>query len=148
MKRLLLSVDLGLRAGVAWFEEGRLIRYRSQNFGTVARLKKAAFSELEGVAKLDALIVEGDRNLAKHWARIAVKRGALVYSIHAHDWRHLLPGRDLKTGEAKEQAGVMARRIISAHGAPKPKARRHDAAEAIVMGYWGCLERGYALPVD
>ena len=57
----LLAIDLGLRAGFAEYsEEGRLVRYGSTNFGTIARLKKGAFREVGQLESLSALVVEGD----------------------------------------------------------------------------------------
>ena len=53
----LLAVDLGLKTGLAVFgEDGKLVRYRSQNYGTVARLKKAAWGELSSVEDYAALL--------------------------------------------------------------------------------------------
>ncbi|MBT4053225.1 MAG: hypothetical protein HOE73_09060, partial [Bacteroidetes Order II. Incertae sedis bacterium] len=41
----LLAIDMGLRAGLAVFgRDGKLIWYRSRNYGNRSRLKKAAYS--------------------------------------------------------------------------------------------------------
>ncbi len=38
----LLAVDLGVRTGLALYGgDGRLLRYRSQNFGSAARLRQS-----------------------------------------------------------------------------------------------------------
>lgn len=43
----LLAVDLGLRSGLALYgRDGRLREYRSQNFGSQSRLKRAVPSVL------------------------------------------------------------------------------------------------------
>ena len=43
----LLAVDLGLKTGLALYgEDGKLRWYRSKNFGTTARLKRAVYSLL------------------------------------------------------------------------------------------------------
>ena len=36
-----------------------------------------------------------------------------------------------------------ARRIIEWSGAPRPTSLRHDAAEAVLIGFWGVLEVGW-----
>ncbi len=148
----LLAVDLGLRTGLAVFaRDGRLVRYRSQNYGTVARLKRAAWGELAEVDALEALVVEGDAALARVWARAAEKRGArAVLAVQAHDWRPaMLAARDRRTGaDAKAAADVLARAIIAQSGLPRPKALRHDAAEAICLGAWACRELGWPFALD
>ena len=145
---MILAVDLGLRTGVALFgPDGRLVRYRSQNYGTVTRLKRAAFGEIAGVEDLTALAVEGDAALARVWAKVAEKRGAEVFTIQAPTWRKvLLPERDRRTGaDAKRAADKLARRVIEASGLSRPTSLRHDAAEAICIGLWACGELGWVL---
>ena len=148
----LLAVDLGLKTGLAVFgDDGRLVRYRSQNYGTITRLKRAAWGELAEVEALAALAVEGDAALARVWAKAAEKRGAArVFQIQAHDWRPaLLAERDRRTGaDAKAAADVLARAIIAQSGLPRPKALRHDAAEAICIGAWACRELGWDAALD
>ena len=142
----LLAVDLGLKTGLAVFDEqGRLVRYRSQNYGTVARLKKAAWGELSGVEGLAAVAVEGDTALARVWGRAAEKQGARVFAIQAHTWRPaLFAPRDRKSGEiAKAAADRYAREVIEASGLKRPTSLRHDAAEAICIGVWACRELGW-----
>ena len=52
--------------------------------------------------------------------------------------------RDRRSGAgAKQSADTLARRIIDWSGAPRPKALRHDAAEAIALGLWGVLDAGW-----
>ncbi len=146
MSAHLLAVDLGLRTGLAVFAEGaRLVRYRSQNYGTIARLKRAAWGELAEVEELVAVAVEGDAALARVWARAAQKHGARVLAIQAHTWRpELLPERDRRTGaDAKAAADALARAIVERSGLPRPKALRHDAAEAICIGAWACRQLGW-----
>ncbi|MEM1418157.1 MAG: hypothetical protein AAGH15_24895, partial [Myxococcota bacterium] len=138
----LLAVDLGLRTGLAVFERRdagvRLLRYRSQNYGSPARLKRGAFAEVSAEAPLEALVVEGDTQLARAWTQPAARRGARVRVCQAHDWRPalLLPRERERGAVAKRSADGLARAIIDASGAPKPTALRHDAAEAICIGWW------------
>lgn len=142
----MLAVDLGLRAGFAEYSsDGRLLRYRSTNFGTLARLKKGAFREVGELESLTALVLEGDVNLARPWIKAAEKRGAQTMLVQAHQWRKdLLLDREQRSGvEAKKVADGVARRIIEASGAKKPTSLRHDAAEAILIGWWGCMQLGW-----
>lgn len=145
----LLAIDLGLRAGFAEYsEEGRLVRYGSTNFGTIARLKKGAFREVGQLESLSALVVEGDVNLARPWIKAAEKRGAKTLLVQAHQWRKdLLLDREQRSGvEAKKVADARAREIIDASSAKKPTSLRHDAAEAILIGWWGCIQLGWVSP--
>lgn len=142
----LLAVDLGLRAGFAEYEQGgRLVRYRSTNFGTLARLKKGAFASVAEVEELAMIVVEGDVNLARPYLKAAEKRGARGLLVQAHQWRRvLLLQREQRSGtEAKRVAGEVARKIIEGSDAPKPTSLRHDAAEAILIGWWGCMQLGW-----
>ena len=142
----LIAVDLGLRTGVALYDRDRgLLRYRSQAFGTVGRLKRAAFAELSAVRDLAVLVLEGDADLARVWARVAERRGAKVLCTQAHEWRRaLLLARERRTGkQAKAVAATLARRIIATSFAASPTSLRHDAAEAILLGWWGCMRVGW-----
>lgn len=50
--RSLLAVDLGLRTGLAMYgDDSRLLRYRSQHFGTAASLRRAIRGMLDGTLK-------------------------------------------------------------------------------------------------
>lgn len=142
---VLLAIDVGLRTGLAVFgDDGRLVSYRSQNFGTPARLRRAAFTTLADLPDLRWVILEGGGQLADIWMRVAERRGLSVVQIGAERWRErLLYDRDRRSGaSAKEHAGELARRIIDWSAAPRPTSLRHDAAEAIALGLWGALEVG------
>lgn len=140
----LLAVDLGVRTGLALFGgDGRLRWYRSQNFGTRARLKRALPGLLAEVNP-KWVVLEGGGDLAALWTHAAETRGAAVLLVQAHDWRpRLLLPREQRNGEqAKAHADTMARRVIEWSGAARPTSLRHDAAEAILAGLWGMLEVG------
>jgi hypothetical protein len=142
---VLFAVDVGLRTGLALFgADGRLVSYRSQNFGTPARLKRAAFGLLLDLPDLRWLILEGGGQLADVWKRAGERRGVTVLQIGAERGRErLLYDRERRSGEAaKAHAGEFARRVIDWSDAPRPTSLRHDAAEAIVIGLWGVLEVG------
>lgn len=140
--RTLLAVDLGLRTGLALYgEDGRLLWYRSQNFGSAPRLRRAV-PALLGEAGLAWLVLEGGGPLADIWEREAARRGIPVLRIGAETWRErLLLPREQRTGkQAKGNADGLARRVIEWSGAPRPTSLRHDAAEAVLAGLWGVLE--------
>jgi hypothetical protein len=142
----LLAVDLGLRSGLARFgADGRLLWYRSQNFGTHARLKRAVPAVLQDAAPLAWLVLEGGGPIADVWEREALRRALPVLRVAAEDWRHrLLYAREQRSGpQAKDAADGLARRVIDWSHAPRPTSLRHDAAEAILLGLWGALEVGW-----
>lgn len=141
----LLAVDVGIRTGLALFgPDGRVMWYRSQNFGSAARLRRAAHGLLAEQTQLQWLVLEGGGPLAEIWTREAAKRGLDILQIGAEVWRErFLYDRERRTGvDAKANAGDFARAIINWSRAPKPTSLRHDAAEAIVIGLWGAMEVG------
>ncbi|MEM8557556.1 MAG: hypothetical protein AAGG50_07015 [Bacteroidota bacterium] len=143
---MLLAVDLGLRTGFACYgRDGRLAWYRSRNYGSRARLKRAAFTMLREEKRLTHLVVEGGGALADLWEREATRQGLDFRRIDAGEWRRmLLHPRERRTGKgAKEQADTLARAVITWSGASRPTSLRHDAAEAILVGLWGVVEAGW-----
>ena len=142
----LLAVDLGLRTGLALYgADGRLRWYRSQNFGTTARLRRGAASLLRGLPNVTCLVLEGGGPIAEVWAKEGMRRGLKVETVDAETWRRaLLWSRERRSGtEAKAHADTLARRVIDWSGASRPTSLRHDAAEAILVGLWGVLQRGW-----
>lgn len=136
----LLAVDLGLKTGLALFgENGKLVWYRSHNFGTTDRLRHAVPGILNTTSDLTALVIEGGGNLATVWEKEAERRGIMLIQIGAEKWRQLfLYDREQRSGtDAKKYAGEMARKVIEWSAAPRPTALRHDTAEAIMIGLWG-----------
>ena len=142
----LLAVDLGLRTGLALYgADGRLRWYRSQNFGSNARLRRGAYGVLGGVGGLEHLVLEGGGTLAELWAKEGQRRGVRVRVVDAETWRaRLLYPRERRNGaDAKAAADGLARRVIEWSGAARPTSLRHDAAEAILVGLWGVLQAGW-----
>jgi hypothetical protein len=94
--------------------------------------------------RLRWLVLEGGGPLADIWDHQAEPRGIDVLRIGAERWRErLLYDRERRSGaEAKQHASELARRIIDWSGAARPTSLRHDAAEAVVIGFWGALETG------
>jgi hypothetical protein len=149
----LLSVDLGLKTGLALFDDTcKLLWYRSHNFGTTERLKHGVPGILDGIPGLSVLVIEGGGNLAAVWEKEAVRRRISLYQIDAAEWRQLfLYSREQRSGvEAKKHAGEIARKVITWANASRPTSLRHDAAEAIMIGLWGLLHIGWldALPKE
>lgn len=143
---MLLAVDLGLRAGFAWYNQtGRLQSYRSTNFGSNARLKQGAYRMMHEHPELSWVVLEGDHNLAEAWMRHAKKQRAHAQCISAETWRKklLTPSQRRSGGDAKAAADDLARRVIEWSGAPRPTSLRHDAAEAICIGLWSVLSLGW-----
>lgn len=139
----LLAIDLGLKAGFATYSDsGELLRYRSTNFGSPGRLKSAAWTIFRDEGPPAALVVEGDRNLARIWSKIAEKFDAQFLQVSPETWREelLLPRQRRSGMEAKESADFLARKVIEkSTQVSNPTSLRHDAAEAILIGLWGLL---------
>lgn len=149
----LLAVDLGVRTGLALFgRDGRVRWYRSQNFGTAARLRRGVPAVLESERQLSRVVIEGGGSLAKIWEGEADRRGIVVRRVSAERWRELLLlPREQRSGvQAKQTADLLARRVIEWSGAPRPTSLRHDAAEAVLVGVWGVIDAGWlaAPPAD
>lgn len=141
----LLAVDLGLRTGLAVYgADGRLMSFSSQNFGSRERLRRGAESTLRSVGAVKWLVVEGDASLGRIWERAAVRRGATGLSVNAERWRATLlhPSEQRSGADAKRHADRLAKLVIDWSDLARPKALRHDAAEAILAGLWGCLQVG------
>jgi hypothetical protein len=149
----LLAVDLGLKTGLATFgADGRLLSYRSTNFGTRERLRRGAPRVLADAGPVDVLVVEGDVSLGRVWGRAAERTGARVLAVPAERWRAaLLHPSERRDGQiAKRNADRLARAVIAWSGAVRPTSLRHDAAEAVCIGLWGVLEIGWldGLPAE
>lgn len=138
----LLAVDLGLRAGMAWYgRDGRLLRYGSRHFGSRGQMRKAVRPLLAGVGWL---VLEGN-SLAGPWVRAAADLGVPARVISAEEWRPaLLLPRERRSGSvAKAHADRLARLVVAWSLLPPPRSLRHDAAEAILVGLWAVRQVGW-----
>lgn len=141
----LLGVDLGLRTGLALYDEaGRLVWYRSRHFGTSAQLRAGINAILNELPCLRWLVLEGGDAYGDIWRHEAARRRVEVLQIDAQVWRsQFLYVRERQSGSAaKKHAEDLARRVIAWSGAARPTAMRHDTAEAILIGLWGVLAVG------
>jgi hypothetical protein len=142
----LLAVDVGVRTGLAVYrDDGRLIWYRSRNFGAAVRLRRAIPALLHEAFDPTYVVLEGGGPLADHWATAAERHGCHVRRVSAEEWRALfLLQREQRSGEqAKRVADTIARRVVDWSDAARPTSLRHDAAEAILIGLWGVLRVGW-----
>lgn len=139
----LLAVDLGLRSGLAQYRaDGRLVMYRSTHFGTLPRLKKGVPGIFRSLAPIGHVVVEGDRFLGEVWQKSARNVGATFRHVRPEEWRMelLLPRKQRSGKAAKNEADVLARKVIEWSDLKRPTSLRHDAAEAILIGLWAVLE--------
>ena len=142
----LIAVDVGVRTGLACYgDDGHLRWYRSQNYGNLARLRRALPRVLEETPDLARVVLEGGGPVAEAWTLEAERRGIAVQQVSAERWRalFLLPREQRSGVQAKEVAGRLARRVIEWSGARRPTSLTHDAAEAILIGWWGVLSAGW-----
>jgi hypothetical protein len=141
----LLSVDIGLRTGLALYGRDGLIWYRSQNYSSIKRLKSAVYGIFKETPDISKLVIEGGGNLAEIWMKEATRRKIDIFQISAETWREIfLYDREQRSGkQAKKNAGILAEKIIGWSGAKRSTSLRHDAAEAILAGLWGMHKIGW-----
>jgi len=123
---------------LALYAGDQLLWYRSKNLGNKGGMKRFIETLLGEIDGLAAIVVEGDRDLGTLWERAAARRKIDFERVSAETWRRqLLLSREQRTGkQAKLKADGHAREIIKRSGISADKALRHDAAEAILIGYW------------
>jgi hypothetical protein len=140
----LLAVDLGLRtAWSLWNSEGRLTHYDSRRFSSKTKLKSGVWTIVCEMPTIDVIVAEGDSRLAKVWFGCA--KDWETELVQAIEWRSdIFPQRLRRTGsEAKESAMELATEIAQKDGCSPTKPLHHDLAEAILLGYWAVLNRGW-----
>ncbi|MCF8302220.1 MAG: hypothetical protein K9I94_03015 [Bacteroidales bacterium] len=143
---LLLSVDCGIRAGLALYtNEARLLWFESHNYGNRPALRRGVQSVFQKHPNIAWLIIEGGGPVADIWKNYAKKQFIKVRQIDAEKWRNeLFYKKEQRNGSmAKQNADTLARKMISYSGIALPKKLRHDAAEAILIGLWGLLDTGW-----
>ena len=142
----LLAVDIGLRAGLAMYDrDGRLMWYRSTNFGSMPRLKRGLYSVLKAAGEVEVLALDEGDVIADAWRKEGKRRHLRVIQVGAETWRRelLIPRLRRSGSEAKQAAGELAAQVIEWAGARRPTSLRHDAAEAILLGLWAVVRLGW-----
>jgi hypothetical protein len=126
-------------------DDGRLIWYRSRNFGAAARLKRAIPALLHEAFDPTYVVLEGGGPLSDNWTSAAERHGSRVRRVSAEEWRSLflLPRDQRSREQAKRVADSIARRVVEWSEAARPTSLRHDAAEAILIGLWGVITVGW-----
>ena len=115
---VLLAVDIGVKTGLALYcQDGRLLWYRSQNFGSAERLRRGVRGVLDALGATDGpersavsaqalqglgatvsaqgaalshlawLVLEGGGPLADIWIHAATRRHIPIRQISAEAWR-------------------------------------------------------------
>lgn len=153
----LLSVDCGLRTGMAIYDVNEnfasLKHYEYRRFESLNDMKLSIPRTLE-VYDPKVVVVEGDRVMQDLWSQFVdsentSKKGNIeLLPIVAEDWRHdlLLPSERKNGLSSKLCASQISRQIIYNSGlAVPPKKMNTDAAEAILIGYWGCIQKGWSI---
>lgn len=136
----LLSVDLGVKTGFAMYNsEGRLLWYKSHNFGNKVRLKKAIPWIVNREEGITHLIIEGGGPLRKIWDTFLERKNIEVIHCMAEDWRKdlLLQRERRKAKQAKARALYYAEKVIGKLSDNKLGTLNDNTAEAILIGLWG-----------
>jgi hypothetical protein len=142
----LLAVDAGVKTGLALFSRpDKLIWYRSHNMGSVNGLRKAAYNLIHSIENLTCIAVEGGGPVAVAWIKEAGKQNIKIISTDAGEWRKqmLFPREYRNSTTAKRNAIILSGSIIENSEAPSWNSPTHDAAEAILIGYWACKSVGW-----
>jgi len=142
----LLAVDAGVKTGLALYDNlGCLCWYRSHNMGSVVSLRKAAYHLLNTIENLSWIVIEGGGPVSQAWIKEAVRKHLNIIRTDAGEWRKaLLHPRECRNSViAKQSAITLSKQIIDSSSAPSANHPTHDAAEAILIGLWGCVEAGY-----
>lgn len=125
--------------------DGRLLWFRSQNFGNKVRLRKAIPWILNLEDEIDYIIIEGGGPLRKIWDARLEKRNIHAIHIMAEDWRAdiLLEREQRKGSKAKQKALDYAEKFLLAQSIGKTGELNINAAEAILIGIWGMKKLGW-----
>jgi hypothetical protein len=146
----LLAVDAGLRCGLALFDlsTGTLRWFRSHNFGSVPRLRRASASLINEIPDLVACVIEGGGMIADPWMKTLAFRRIEYHQISAEQWRpSMLLSRERRNGaDAKKAALSSARHSIANAADKRAKSLTDDTAEAIMIGEWALLNVAVLFP--
>lgn len=136
----LLAVDLGINTGLALFgSDGRLYWFRSKNFGSASRLRRAIPWLLNQEKDITTVIIEGGGPLLKIWDAEFNKRNLTVLRIMADQWRQeIFYQREYRSRkDAKENAKYYATKVIEKLSEIGLTSLNENTAEAILIGLYG-----------
>lgn len=143
---MLLAVDLGLNtAWSVWDAEGHLCRFESRRFPNRTKLKSGVPTILRSLPEIEVIVAEGDSRLAKVW--FGFRKDWERELVQAQQWRpDVLHLRERRSGSAaKERATELATELIKSDRVGHAGKLNHDTAEAILLGYWAVLQRGWRM---
>ena len=116
MEGTLLAVDVGMRAGLAWFgTDGRLLHSRSARFANRAVLRRAVPAILAERPPVRLVVLEGMGPVADIWMRSLERLGVPFEQVSAETWREaMLLRRERRSGEqAKQHAARLAAPLLA-----------------------------------
>ena len=143
---ILLAVDLGMKAGLAWFDShGRLLRARATHFANRTLLRQALPGIWREFPNVTHVVLEGGGPLAEIWLKSATRMGLTTTQISAEQWRAevFTPTQRRKGQSAKAAARARAAEIARRDGCLPCQEFPTDAAEAIVFGKWHAQKLGW-----
>lgn len=142
---IFLSVDLGIKTGLAcWTSNGRLLWYRSQNYGSVKRLKGAIGSILGQFDEPGVLVLEGGGRISELWITMAVRTGWTIETLHAEEWRrNLINQSEWQFCTDLKKLSISYATLACQWGSqPVAGILNHNTAEAILAGLWILIKNG------
>jgi len=146
----LLAVDAGLRCGLALFDlnSGTLRWFRSHNFGSAPRLRRASTALLNEIPDVVACVIEGGGMIADPWIKALSFRRIDYQQISAEQWRPgMLLSRQRRNGADAKKAALSSARSSIANAADKrAKSLTDDTAEAILIGEWALINFAQLFP--
>lgn len=141
-----MAVDLGLRTGLAvWQRDGTLRTWRQLRYPSRRALRSGLPAVCRVLPPITLLVTEGDASLGGLWRLALGLAEADHWQVQAHDWRSGLFDEPAirTTRRAKRSAWELAKTLASRHGARGAPHLRHDVAEAICLGFWAGMQRGW-----
>jgi predicted phosphodiesterase len=157
---LLLSVDLGLKSGIALFtNDGSLVRYEQFLFQRetlqadaqklIKEWEDEANEEMSGEekqSKITHIAIEGaDTLILKYWTEAAPQMSIL--RVSPEEWRsEMLTNKEKASGsDSKAAARLIARQVVSDFGTMDQHKGKFptDVAEAVVMGSYVAGKLGW-----
>jgi predicted phosphodiesterase/predicted RNA-binding protein with PIN domain len=146
----LLAVDLGLRTGTAVLDRnGTILAVDSWRFHDHESLQEGLATLLTS-HPITHVVLEGeDRKLISIWRKAVMgqtdRTEVALARVVADDWRRMLlsPKERQDTRKAKSAAGLIAKQLLRSHESLRNKKLSHDAAEALLVGWYSLRSLGW-----